>query len=80
VGAARDLLSLAQVSESLRLTTLDITVLRKCCSLRPPRNAIAIVGAIKARLEWSQPKPKQEVEHSGAIIVRTDIAEKEWDK
>jgi hypothetical protein len=35
--------------------------------MRPPRNAVAIVGAIKARLEYSQPKPKQEIGLSGDV-------------
>ena len=66
--AAR-LLSEAEVRDGLRLDPDAIAALKACCSLRPPRNALAIVSAIKARLEWSQPKPKQEVEHSGGIQI-----------
>lgn len=66
--AAR-LLTEAQVTDGLRLDAEDLAVLKRCCSLRPPRNAAAIVSAIKARLEYSQRKPKTEVEHSGGIEV-----------
>ena len=57
----------ADLTDGLRLDSEDIDVLKACCSKRPPRNAAAIVSAIKARLEYSQPKPKQQLEHSGSV-------------
>ena len=48
--------------EKLRLDQAAIDTLNACCSKRPPRNAASIVSAIKTRLEYSQPKPKQQVE------------------
>jgi hypothetical protein len=63
------LLSIAEVSEGLRLDDGDLDTLRACCSKSPPRNAGAIVAAIKLRLEFSQPKPQQKIEHSGSIEV-----------
>lgn len=69
VAAARRLLSEAEVTEGLRLDSEDIRVLKACCSMRPPRNAAAIVSAIKARLEYSQRKPQQEVAHSGTLSI-----------
>jgi len=65
----------AQVLDGLRLDAEAIAALRACSGLRPPRNAVAIVGAIKARLEWSQPKPKQQVEHSGHVTHAHLVAE-----
>jgi hypothetical protein len=64
--AAR-ILSELEVREGLRLDQAAIDTLRACCSMRPPRNAAAIVNAIKARLEYSQPKPKQEIGVSGEM-------------
>jgi hypothetical protein len=69
---ARELLSEGQVAEGLRLDSADIAVLKLCCTDKPPRNAAAIVAAIRARLEYSQSKPKQAVEHSGTVYVVTD--------
>lgn len=69
VAAARKLLSEAEVLERLRLDEDALATLRQCCSLRPPRNAGAIVAAIKARLEFSQPKPATKVEHQGNVRI-----------
>lgn len=63
------MLSIAEVSEGLRLDDGDLETLRACCSKRPPRNAGAIVAAIKLRLEFSQPKPQQKIEHSGSVEI-----------
>ena len=67
---AERLLSEAEVVKRLRLDPDALAALRACCSLHPPRNAAAIVAAIKTRLEFSQPKPKQEVEHSGSVTYQ----------
>jgi hypothetical protein len=73
---AEKLLTEAQVLDGLRLDREALDALRACCTLRPPRNSLAIVSAIKARLEYSQPKPAQKIEASGAgggpIVVRVD--------
>lgn len=76
--AAR-LLSEAEVYDSLRLDDEALDALRACCSLRPPRNAAAIVSAIKTRLEFSQPKPvqKSEVDVRGTIQVINPYAKPE---
>jgi len=66
---AAALLSNEQVLARLRLDEEALDSLQKCCTTRPPRNAAAIVSAIKARLEYSQPKPKQEVEVSGRVTL-----------
>ena len=66
---ARRLLTEAEVLDGLRLDDEALAALRACCSLRPPRNAASIVAAIKARLEYSQPKPRQEIQHSGGIEI-----------
>lgn len=34
-----------------------------------PRNAQAILAAIKVQLEFSQPRPKQVVEHQGSVGI-----------
>ena len=60
-AAAAKLLSEAEVRDGIRLDSEDVRVLRLCCTDDPPRNAVAIVSAIKLRLEYSQPKPKQEI-------------------
>lgn len=65
--SAAELLTEAQVTDGLRLDADDLAVLKRCCSLRPPRNAAAIVSAIKARLEYSQRKPTTAIEHSGGM-------------
>lgn len=72
---AEALLSEADVLEQLRLDPDALAALRACCSLRPPRNAAAIVAAIKTRLEFSQSKPKQQVEHSGTVTHAHLVAE-----
>ena len=56
--------------ERLRLDDDAIAALNACCTLRPPRNSAAIVSAIKTRLEFSQPKPKQEVGLSGSVAIQ----------
>jgi hypothetical protein len=65
--AAR-LLSIAEVADGLRLDAEALEMLRRC-STHPPRNAASAVAAIKLRLEFSQPKPKQKVQHSGSLEV-----------
>jgi hypothetical protein len=70
VAAARRLLTEVEVTEGLRLDSEDLRVLRACCSMRPPRNAGAIVAAMKARLEYSQRKPVVGVEHSGNVTYQ----------
>jgi hypothetical protein len=67
---ARKILDEEAVREHLRLDEEAIATLKACCSMRPPRNAVAIVGAIKARLEYSQPKPKQEIGLTGDVSIR----------
>jgi len=64
---ARKLLSEAEVREGLRLDDDALEALKACCTLRPPRNAASIVAGIKARLEYSQPKPRQEIGVSGDV-------------
>ncbi len=59
--AAAELLDEAQVRAGLRLDSAEVAVLKLCCTDNPPRNAAAIVSAIRTRLEYSQPKPKQEI-------------------
>lgn len=71
---AAQLLTEAQVTDGLRLDADDLAVLKRCCSLRPPRNAAAIVSAIKARLEYSHAKPKQAVEVSGKVTLEQLVA------
>jgi hypothetical protein len=69
VRQAERLLTEAQVAERLRLDESAIAALNACCTLRPPRNAASIVAGIKARLEYSQPKPKQEIGLSGKVSI-----------
>lgn len=64
---AEQLLSEPEIRERLRLDPTALAALRACCSSRPPRNALAIVSAIRTRLEWSQPKPKQEIDHNVTV-------------
>jgi hypothetical protein len=71
--AAR-LLSEAQVAEQLRLDPDAIAALKACCTLRPPRNAAAIVAGIRARLEYSQSKPKQSLEVTGKLSLEQLVA------
>lgn len=74
VSAARRLLSEAEVTEGLRLDEEDLRILKACCAMRPPRNAAAIVSALKARLEYSQTKPKQAVEVTGKLTLEQLVA------
>lgn len=69
VRQAEALLSSAEVVERLRLDPEALAALRACCSLRPPRNATAIVSAIRTRLEWSQARPAAQVEHGGTVKI-----------
>lgn len=64
---AAKLLSEAEVRDRLRLDEDAIAALNACCTLRPPRNAASIVSGIKTRLEYSQPKPKQELDLGGNV-------------
>lgn len=51
--------------QELFLTPEQVAVLDKIASGKPPRNALAILKAIDLKLSYTQPKPKQAVEHSG---------------
>lgn len=68
VAVARRLTE-AQTREQLRLTEDEIAFLDRCASGRAPRNAFACIAAIKLKLDFTQPKPQQKVEHSGGIQV-----------
>lgn len=68
VAAARRLTE-DQTREQLRLTEDEIAFLDQCASGRAPRNAFACIAAIKLKLDFTQPKPQQKVEHSGGIQV-----------
>lgn len=75
VAAARRLTE-AETREQLRLTPQQRDFLDRCASGRPPRNALAAITALKLKLEYSQPKPKQEVALSGTIVVVDPYAQK----
>lgn len=63
-------LSEAQVREGLRLEDEDLDVLRRFSRGDLPRNAAAAMQAIRTRLEYSQPKPSTQVEHSGGLEIQ----------
>ena len=81
VGEARRLTE-SETLAQLRLTSDQIAFLDRCAAGRPPRNALAAITAIKLKLDFSQPKPKQQLEHTGAvrIVVETDAPPKEFDR
>ena len=58
-----------QVREGLRLDADSLDMLRAISQGDAPRNAQSILAAIKTRLEYSQPKPTQTVEHSGGLSI-----------
>lgn len=60
---------------ALRLTDDQIAFLDKCANGFPPRNAQAAIGAIKLKLEFSQRKPKQDVEVSGHVTLETLVVD-----
>ena len=62
-------LSAAEFRERAQFTEDELEILDACCSHRPPRNALAILNALKFRAEFAYPKPKQEVEHSGQVQI-----------
>lgn len=68
VAAARRLTE-DQTRDELRLTDEQIAFLDRCANGHPPRNAAAAIAAIKLKLDFSQPKPQQKVEHSGALEI-----------
>jgi hypothetical protein len=68
VAAARRLTE-DQTREQLRLTEDEIAFLDRCASGRAPRNAFACIAAIKLKLDFTQPKPQQKIEHSGSVEI-----------
>lgn len=57
-----------EIAEGLRLTASDLEEFRELYR-DPPRNAMAKLQALKLMLEYSQPKPKQEVGVEGGLRV-----------
>ena len=68
-----------ELREIMKLTPEEIRVLSLISSGRPPRNAIAILKAIDLKASLAYSKPKQELEHSGAVSVSIQINRKVTD-
>ena len=65
---AKALLSEAEIRDELKMDAETLAFLKEC-SVMPGRNAASAIAAIKLRLEYSQPKPTQTVEHSGGLSI-----------
>lgn len=62
-----------ELREVIQLTDAELRMLDRIASGQAPRNAIAILRAIDIKLNMAYSKPKQEVEHSGAVSVSIEI-------
>ncbi len=72
VGRARKVVARftpEQLSAELGLTQDQVDVLDRIASGRPPRNAAAIIAGIKLKLDFTQPKPTQNVNVKGTLTL-----------
>lgn len=67
---ASKILTEAQFAKGIKLHKNQLDTLdAMAAGIFKPRNAIAILGAIRAKLEWGYAKPKQETELSGTVSI-----------
>lgn len=69
VARAKALLAEADVAEELRLDPEALAVVQDMSRGKVPRNAQSILKALELRLRYSQPQPKQTIEHQGAVGI-----------
>ena len=70
--------------EALRLTPDQVAFLDRCADGFPPRNALAAITALKLKLDFTQRKPKTEVDVTGKLtleqLVTQSLAKPEADE
>ena len=66
---ARAKLTSKQVRDELTLDPEALQVLHAMSRGKAPRNAQSILGAIRLRLDFTEEKPKEKLEHSGGLNV-----------
>lgn len=74
IVAARRLTE-SETLDALRLTDEQIAFLDKCARGYPPRNALAAITAIKLKLDFSQRKPKQDIDVTARVTLEQLVVE-----